>query len=503
MTFLFQKIPGRLILLILALASCAFLAACVPQEVAQPDKNVALLQDCKFKIQGAGVYLDARCAKISVPEDRSKNGGASINLNVVVYPAVNRNPQADPVFLLAGGPGEAATQSFPLMMDAFARIHQDRDLVMVDQRGTGDSHPLTCPVSEDSKNGDVNFDISFDESLEDIKTCREALDGDPRFYTTQAAIDDLEEVRQVLGYEQINLMGVSYGTRVALAYLRQYGQNVRTVTIDSVNPIDWELGPHNPANAQRALDLIFERCAAESDCHQAFPNIKEEFKQLLDRLDKEPVKVTMRHPVTAENIDITLDRKQLGFVLQILSYEPETAALIPLLLHSAYQDGSYNLLLAQALTSQQGLSSSISDGLYLSVLCAEDAPFYPAENPEEKNVYLINPAPQMSSICKAWNTPAVSAAFKQPVASDRPVLLLTGEADPITPPANALAAAQSLPNSLTVVAPGMGHAVFTRGCFPKIMADFINNGGTNGLDTTCVEKIKPQPFFVSFSGTQP
>jgi pimeloyl-ACP methyl ester carboxylesterase len=370
---------------------------------------------------------------------------------------------------------------------------------MVDQRGTGGSHSLSCPQDEDIQ---PNFDINAEQSLEQMKTCRQKLTGDPQFYTTLAAVADLEQVRQALGYQQINLLGVSYGTRVALVYLRQAGQVVRSVTLDSVYPTNWELGPHNAANGQRAIDLLLQRCAADRGCSQAYPDLQKELISLAAQLEQKPVKVSLRHPTSGQKIEVTLDRKKLGFALQILSYEPETVALIPLLVHSAYRDGSYDLLLAQALNSEGSLSDALSIGVYYSVLCAEDVPFYPAR-PEAALSYLQDSTSEMTSLCKAWKVPAVAPSYKQPVQSDRPVLLLSGEADPVTPPSNAEEAARSLPNSLVVTVPGMGHAVFTRGCVPRLMADFITAGSTHALDTSCAQQIKPQPFFLNFSGTQP
>jgi len=492
---LHRPVLNLLLLAGLTLGSCAV----QPPPAAPPIRPLLVLQPCKLNLKGVGIFIDARCGQLAVDEDYSHPGGRKIDLNIAVIPAVDRKPQPDPVFLIAGGPGEAAAQSFPLLMDALSRLNQGRDLVMVDQRGTGDSHPLTCPQDEDPH---PNFDLSAEQSLEQLKTCRQKLASDPRFYTTAAAVLDLEQVRQALGYPRVNLLGVSYGTRVALAYLRQSGEVVRSVILDSVASPSWELGPHNAANAQRAFDLLLQRCAAASSCARAYPDLNHELNSLLAQLDQKPVKVSLRHPINGQKIEVTLDRGKLGYALEILSYEPETAALIPLLVHSAYQDGSYDLLLAQTINSQSSLSAALSTGVYYSVLCAEDVPFYPAV-PENTPSYLQDTTMEMASQCKVWNVPAAPPAFKQPVRSDRPVLLLSGEADPVTPPVNAAEAARSLSNSLAVTVPGMGHAVFTRGCVPRLLADFIAAGSVRGLDTSCVQQISPQPFFLNFSGTQP
>ena len=307
------------------------------------------------------------------------------------------------------------------------------------------------------------------------------LNGDTRLYTTAATVEDLDQVRAALGYERINLIGVSYGTRVAQAYQRQYPQHTRTATLDGVTPLDWELGPENPANAQRALDLVFDRCAADQACQAAFPSLREEFKTLLGSLQKQSVEVTFPHPTTGELITRKLTRDNVATTIQILSYTPETVAFIPLLIHETVSRGDYSLMAAQYLIVSGALDLSIFNGLYFSIVCAEDVAFY-HEAPVQANSYLPDHTAEIVKYCAEWPYARIPAEFKQPLKSDIPTLLLSGEADPITPPGNAEKVAKNLTNSLNLVVPGIGHNIIYRGCVPKILTSFIKIRNCRGLE---------------------
>ena len=489
-------------LVLLALSSgCAGTPAITP--VATPVPGAGLeFKDCQLSSPGAASSIDAHCTQISVYEDQVQKTGRKISLSVAMIPAVSKSPQPDPVFMLAGGPGQSAQETFPALLGVFERLHQKRTIVLVDQRGTGQSNPLKCSQTETSNEDASGADLSPDQQAEELKACLAQIDADPRLYTTSASVEDLEEVRQALGFGRINLVGISYGTRYALAYQRQYPQAARTVTLDSVDPLDWELGPHNPANAQRALDMLIERCGADPACQAAFPSIRSEFQSVLDALDKEPVILSVPHPTSGEMTKVTLNHSTFATTIQILLYAPESSVLIPLLIHTAAARGDYSLLAAQYLIVSGGLGKSISEGLYLSVLCAEDAAFY-SSTPSTTPSYLPDHTGDMVRQCQIWPHAQVAPEFKQPVKSDIPTLLLTGEADPITPPANAEQVARLLSNSLNLVVPGLGHNIIYRGCIPKIVTSFIETGSEKGLDTSCTQDIRPAPFMINFSGSQP
>ncbi len=488
------------LLLVLGVAGCAGMTT--PSEM--PSGPIITLEPCQLAAPGSSARLPAKCGTLTVYEDRAALSGRQIVLKIAVLPALSRDPAPDPLFFITGGPGGAATQDYLPIRSAFQRINQDRDIVLVDQRGTGQSHPLDCPPSEDPLSSSDN------EVLEqEVIHCLNQLDADLSLYTTSIAMDDLDQVRAALGYDKINLYGVSYGTRAALTYLRQHEDHVRTVILDGVLPQDEPLGISIASDAQRALDLIFERCATDSACAQAFPDLRQDFKSLLESLDREPVAVRLSHPTTGEPTEVSFTWEQFAQTMRLLSYSQETVALLPLLIHTTQTTGDFSRLAAQHLLVSQRLEGNISEGMSHSVVCAEDAPFFyegeefVGNGDAEKQAYLGEWYRELEKVCALWPVTEVSADFKAPVTSDVPVLLLSGESDPVTPPSNGDQAARTLSNSLHLVAPGQGHGIILRGCVPRIATEFIESGTVQELNTACISEIRPMPFFVNFAGPSP
>jgi pimeloyl-ACP methyl ester carboxylesterase len=492
--------PSKLISMFILVAFLG--AGCTPAGAPTPTQPPAaqpavVLKDCQLSGIGMSNSISARCGTLQVYEDQAQETGRQIDVSFAVIPAVSKTAQSDALFLLAGGPGQAATESYLQLIPILNRLHQTRDIVLVDQRGTGGSNPLRCPALSASDES-----TAVDQIAPALKDCLNKLNADTRLYTTAAFVEDLEQVRQALRYQSMDLVGISYGTRVALAYMRQYPQFTRTVTLDSVNPLDWELGPQNPANAQRALDLVFQRCAADPACQAAFPKNRADFQGLMATLQRQPVEVSLAHPSTGELTQFKLTASQAATTFQMLLYSPEMTAMIPLIVHETVARADFSLLAAQYLISTGDLEKSIYDGLYLAVLCAEDVPFYP-QNPAQVVSYLPDHTAEITRQCQAWPHAQVSSEFKLPVQSNIPTLLFSGEADPITPPENAERVAQGLPNGLNLVIPGLGHNVIYRGCLPKILTGFIEAGTVSGLDTSCIKDIRPAPFLMNYSGSQP
>jgi len=486
----------RLIVLALCLAGCA-----VPTPTSAPSRPSLALIPCHLSAAGLSERLPADCGTLSVVENPADPAGRQIDLRVAVLRARGRNPASDPLFFLTGGPGQAATESYLQMGGAFAEINRQRDIVLVDQRGTGQSNPLDCPQVEDPLAVDT-----MEEVAAAAADCAAGLDADPRFYTTAIAMDDLDRVRAALGYEQINLYGVSYGTRAALAYLRQYPERVRAVILDGVVPPEEALGVDVARDAQRALDLMFDRCARDADCALAFPDLRADFVALAARLDAAPAPVTVDDPLTGERVSFDYTYDAFAGTVRLLSYAPETVALLPLLIHTTQAREDLSLLAAQSLLVGGQLSESISQGMGYSVLCAEDAPRLDPAQAEAQNAgtYLGDAqTDQIEAVCEAWPRGEIPAGFGAPVTAATPALILSGEADPVTPPENGEQVASTLPNSLHLVAPGQGHNVILRGCLPRLAADFIAAASVAGLDAACVSEIEPMPFFVDFTGPMP
>jgi pimeloyl-ACP methyl ester carboxylesterase len=461
------------------------------------------LEDCTLSAPGISP-VHAQCGTLTVAEDPSASDGRQIELNIAVIPAVSRDPAPDPIFLMAGGPGQAATEAFLPVMPAAQRLHFKRDVVMVDQRGTGASHPLDCPEPDETSTiyGEV---LPLDEQVAELAACRAVLDGDPAMYTTDIAMHDLDRVRAGLGYEQINLLGVSYGTRAALAYLRLYPDRVRTLMLDGVVPPDWALGSTTVPDSQRALQHIFDRCAADTSCAARFPNLPADFDALMVKLKDNPVEVSIPDPVSGEPVRVLLTSQGVGSTVRQMSYSDLITALIPLAIDSAAR-GDYQMLASHYLVITQSLEENLGMGMYFSVFCAEDEPRLPETSTEGSSQGYFDPQfDLMHASCAAWRNGAAPAPIVEDgeLKAETPTLLISGEADPVTPPENAERVARLLTNSAHLVAPGMGHNNFYVGCIPDLMMDFIDAASPAGLDDTCVDTIQPLPFFLSPIGPHP
>ncbi len=444
--------------------------------------------------------LKARCGELKVPESRTE-GQKTISLRIAVIRATSKKREPDPIFFITGGPGQAATESFVTVHSSFARL-KERDIVLVDQRGTGGSNALACKIPQALRN---TPDPTPEQMETWTKDCLQSLNADVRRYTTSAAIDDLEAARKALGYAAINLYGVSYGTRVALSYLAKYETNVRTVVLDGVIPQDGALGANVAKDAQRALDAQLRRCAETPHCDRRFPKLREKLKALFDRLEKEPQKVVLPHPVTNKRTEVVFSQDRLSTTLRLFIYQPETAALLPLLIHHASTEDDLRLLAAQGAMIEDQLEGGISNAMNHAVLCAEDVPFFPPEVPTSTGALFSHNKEREALLktCALWPRAKIPEGFKAPVRSAKPVLLLSGEHDPVTPPSGAAQAAQTLSNSLHLVAPGQGHMVVNRGCITRIMRTFIKKASVAGLKTDCVKAMSAPPFFVDFAGPLP
>jgi pimeloyl-ACP methyl ester carboxylesterase len=461
------------------------------------------LTPCRISDMRGLVSVAARCGKFAVPEDPDDPTGRRIELAVAVVPAIATRAKPDPLFLLAGGPGQGAIEGFVPLLDAFGGIHRERDLVMMDQRGTGGSNRLDCDMPDDALESD---EIPPAELQKLAKECLTKLPGRPEFYTTSIAVRDLDAVRTALGYERINLFGSSYGTRVAQHYARRYPERTRTITIDSIVPPALPLVPLIAIEAQRALERVFARCAADLQCDQRFPKLADQFAHVDARLRRNPVAVALPDPVTGEinNIDVT--RNHLVMMTRMLSYSARTASLLPLLIHEAATRGNYGPLAAQALMAGEDLERMIAMGMHNAVVCSEDAPFFSGAVERvalEKSYIGPVMVDGMTALCEVWPRGAVDSDFHEPLHSKVPALLLSGEFDPATPPDYGATAAAGFEQHLHLVIPGQGHGQTDLPCVQRLLRDFIERGTVDGLDAACVGNIKPAPFFLSFSGTAP
>lgn len=470
---------------------------------AQAARSTGLaFEPCELRGSGGQGRVDARCATFRVAENPEAPDGRQIELFVARIPALAPEPEADAVTLINGGPGASSVALYVDLEPVFAALRQRRDIVVLDQRGTGRSAPLECGNLEDA-----TYEFDPDLIRRATAQCLEDISGDPRYYTTSMAVEDLEALRRALGYETWNLYGVSYGTRVAQHYLRRYPDAVRTVTLDGVVPPGLALGPDVAINAQRTLDDIVRRCAAADYCASAFPDLPGQLERLSTRLETDPVELDIAHPVTGRPQPMTLTYAHLAMTLRLLSYAPETASLIPLIVREAAERENYVPLAGQALRIEQQLAESISFGMHNSVVCTEDVPFYADLEgvwPTLQASYLgADQVRALQTICELWPGGLRHDDLGAPLASGKPVLLLSGEHDPITPPGYAEQAAAGLDTSLHLVAPGQGHGVVARGCLPQVYEDFVDTARVDDLDADCVGRLAADAFFIDLLGPPP
>jgi pimeloyl-ACP methyl ester carboxylesterase len=357
----------------------------------------------------------------------------------------------------------------------------------------GQSHPLECELPEDD-------DIETEAIIAVLQACPDTLDADLRFYTTEIAMHDLDLVREALGYTTLNLYGASYGTRAALTYLRLYPDRVRSVVLDAVVSPDYRLFLNTAQDADRALDLLFARCETDAACDEAFPDARDEIAALLVRLEEEPLTATLPDPISAAPITVTLDRADLLDLIFPLLYTPEIAALLPLNLQQVAAGNP-----APLLTQVGAMDAGLYLGMFYAVACTEDAPFIDAAEAAAlaEGALFGDRTRMLREVCTAWPQGDLSPDWDAPVVSDVPALLLSGEGDPVTPPQYAARVAETLPNSLHIIGPGMGHGLIGRGCIDTLVFDFITAGSVEGLHAACAQQLAPPPFFLSPIGPQP
>jgi pimeloyl-ACP methyl ester carboxylesterase len=377
-----------------------------------------------------------------------------------------------------------------------------RDIVLLDQRGTGESAPLSCDVDEDIVVGKY----SAEQTVQLTEQCLGRLPHDPRYFTTSVATRDLEALRQALGYGPLNVYGISYGTRVAQHYARRYPDTTRTVILDGVVPPQLPLGPDIATESQRAIDSVFARCAETPACNERFPGLGDDFALLLGALAEEPVTVSLQHPVTAKRELIEFSADHFAAAIRLLLYNPRTVALLPLLISDA-ADGNFAPLAAQFHMVVESLSESLSIGMHNAVMCTEDAPFIDWNGVDQGaiNASYMGPV-QLEAIramCSIWPQGLLDGDLRNPLVTDKPVLLLSGGADPITPPYFAALAAVEMQNAWQIVGEHQGHGLAGVGCMPRIIAEFVDAASLSDISTDCVQDAFVMPFFVDYTGPTP
>lgn len=447
------------------------------------------LEPCRV----AGIKNEVQCGSVTRPLDPAQPGGKRIEVRYVVVPAIARNKLPDPVFLLAGGPGQSAVAVAPQVLPLFARLNNRRDIVFVDQRGTGSSAPLQC---EDTRHRPLADQADLDKQLALIRQCLGALQklphGDLRFFTTPIAMQDLDAVRQQLGAARINLVGASYGTRAAIEYIRQFPAAVRRSILDGVAPPDMVLPASFSTDNQAAWDALLAACEADAACMKAYPRLRADWQALLASLPKQ---ATVAHPLTGEPESFTLTREMLLGAIRGPLYSPAVASALPVAITQAARGRLEAFAgLTSLFASRKGMQLSM--GMHFSVVCAEDYPRLASAADAPGADFGREFSRLYEKVCAEWPRGTVPAAFYEMPRSPAPALLFSGSSDPATPPRHGERAAKALGEKARhVVVPNAGHGVLSLPCLRDVIFRFVDaddDGAAMAVDAQCAKGV-PRP----------
>ncbi len=446
----------------------------------------------------SSVPQGARCGTVRVFENRDTREGRTIDLAYVVLPALGK-AQPDPVFVLAGGPGQAATELLAVSSMSLAAVHQTRDLVFVDQRGTGASNGLHCPAED----LDAILRLPWDEANHArMVECGRTLPADLAWYATPPAMDDLDDVRVALGYDAINLWGGSYGTRAGLAYLRQHGDHVRSAVLWGVAPTGQPFPRTFGPDGQAALDAMLADCAKDAGCKALLPDGAKTVARVISRLREKPARVGVVDPRNGAQTTVELTDEIFTGGLRLVLYDASWSAVLPAMLAAA-DKGQYEPFMGLVTQIVVAISGQIHFGMWMAVACAEDVPLLTEQDLATADRTFVGGdfMRGLQSICAQWPKVTLPKDYLEPVHSDVPVLLMAGELDPVTPPATARVAAATLSRSIVVPVPGTAHGTSNAlACEAQLVHHFIDDPNPKALDVRCTEELKRPAFVLPGAG---
>jgi pimeloyl-ACP methyl ester carboxylesterase len=456
-----------------------------------PARQVALAP-CHVK----GVELDMRCGTLDVAENRDKPEGTRLKVWFAIMPAIAKGSVLDPIVVLAGGPGQSDSSVAGLVMPLFAKLNRNRDIVFIDQRGTGHSGALNCPPPKGSSL--IASQLDPNVVIDSLDACARAFHEhgiDVTHYLTTDAAQDIDAVRSALGYSRINLWAASYGTRLALEYLRLYPDSARSAVLDGPAPSSLQLPLAAGADTDRALDALIRNCASEIRCKSAHPQLEHDLDALFAKVDDKSLAVTLTDPVTGEKMPLVLSSDVLASWLRTPLYSALTASLVPQAILDA-ASGNVDSLAALNLSVGGDVIDELSLGMHLSVVCSEDL-----ANVDQAQVTALASTRFRSAffdlyekMCAHWPTRKVPAAFFAAPHSSVPVLILAGGLDPATPPAHGEAILPGLSQGRMLVAPNLGHGVSESACAPDLIYRFFREADARSLDGSCLTRL-PRPLF--------
>ena len=439
-----------------------------------------------------GVKQELRCGTYEVFENRKTRIGRKLPLKIVVIPARHPHPDQGPVFYMAGGPGETATELTELVVswgDA-----DEHDVVIVDERGTGEGHRLDCKSPGSDDNLEAYLNGPFDAAA--ARACRDELQKkyDLTQYTTPNFADDIDEIRAAMGYDKININGGSFGTYAAQIYMRRHGEHARAAYLSSLVTLADRVPLYHARSAQEGLDQLFEECDEDTACHAAYPRLGEDFAALLKRTHEQPVSTIVRHPVTGARTEIHLSERAFADAVRVMMYH--NAQDVPFLIERAAA-GDFAPFAEAGLRANRDIYTGGTMGLHYCITCNE---FVSRIRPDEidsatRGSYLGSwrVRAQMAA-CQEWPKTDLPADYFEPFRLETPAVVVSGSADPASRPPNEREIVKSyLPNAIQLVVPGATHTPENE-CTRSIRHQLYRTGTTKGLDTQCIAKIRPPPF---------
>ena len=436
----------------------------------------------------------ARCGTLEVFENRETKKGRTIRLNVLVLPARNKVHVFDPVFWLDGGPGAAATRAVGAARGGvLTALNADHDVVFVDQRGTGKSNGLDCDIGDDPRDAASYYGPILPVAL--VKACRAKLEplADLRLYTTPIAMDDLDDVRNALGYAEVDIVAASYGTIAAQVYIRQHGDRVRAAFLSGVATPSIKQPLLFARAAQVALDSLFVECAADADCAKAFPKLRADFAAALARFDHGPVDIAVPDSGASAPRHVALPRETYVERLRLLLYGTTTARLVPKIVHAA-AGGDFEPFVRE--TRSRNVGGSLSRGMYLTVTCSEGVPFITAKELADASRGTFVGERRVrahQAACAEWPRGEVPKGYTDAVASNVPVFMLSGAVDGSTPPSYGAGAVKKLSAGRQVVVRYLGHQMDSP-CVVEMLGRFIATASASSVDVSCTKTIRRPPF---------
>jgi pimeloyl-ACP methyl ester carboxylesterase len=445
-----------------------------------------------------GLNQEVLCGTYTVEENRQQPNGRTIDLQISILPAVSETKEPDPLVLFAGGPGQGARSMGRFVKMAFSEVNETRDIVLIDQRGMGDSRPLECDFPEMDLT-EMDSDKMQEISIEALKKCAATIDADVTQYTQDIANQDIHEALEALGYDQVNLYGASWGTRSILLYANQFPEKIRTVTVDGVAPLSNRVPLYFTRDAEKALNLLLQDCSVDEQCNNAFEDIEQRFRQFMNDFPEEGIPTRLADPNTGKMVDVTINKEAVISSIRTILYSPDLSRMLPVVMERLMENDFRPLAGIMSAMGDMGMTI----GATLTILCSEEfARISDAEIKEQASVGFeaATFATQMADSCELWPRAPLPGIYNQELVQNMPTLILNGTLDPVTPPYWGDDMAVHFPNSRHLIAPNTGHNVAPVGCADDLIAQFIKEASYENIDDACLQEIKRPSFFLNASG---